>query len=149
MRKIIILLLIASLAAACGGKKAKTVGTEEAVANQTEETIDAAHNSLNSVDYLGTYLGNLPCADCEGIRTEITLGENTYTMKLEYLGQKKDNVSESSGEYEWDNTGSIITLKGEPTPNRYKVGENTLIKLDADGKVVEGALADNYILRKI
>ncbi|GGD94473.1 copper resistance protein NlpE [Planktosalinus lacus] len=32
--------------------------------------------SENSLDWHGTYQGILPCADCEGIQTEVTLHDN-------------------------------------------------------------------------
>ena len=34
---------------------------------------DDQHNSRNSLDWNGVYKGVLPCADCEGIETVITL----------------------------------------------------------------------------
>lgn len=145
MKKIAIILLAAALVAGCGGRKKAPVVVEPTF----EEAIDAAHNSLNSLDYLGTYTGVLPCADCEGIRTTIVLGEDDYTIKLEYLGKGGGKVEESSGEYSWDDTGDVITLHNEPKTNKYKVGENRLFKLDENDKVVEGKLADKYILTKV
>ena len=42
----------------------------------------AAHNAKNSLDYIGTYKGILPCADCEGIETELELNsDKTYEIK--------------------------------------------------------------------
>lgn len=109
---------------------------------------DPAHNSRNSVDYEGTYIGTLPCADCEGIRIEITLATETFVMRTEYLGVDNPQPFETGGRYEWDDTGSIITLEGVAPPNRYIVGENILIQLDMNGKRVTGEFADRYILRK-
>ena len=37
------------------------------------EGMDMAHNSQNSLDWAGVYQGILPCADCEGFDTVITL----------------------------------------------------------------------------
>ena len=34
---------------------------------------DAAHNSRNALDWAGTYEGVLPCADCPGIQTRLSL----------------------------------------------------------------------------
>ena len=37
---------------------------------------DPAHSSRNSLDWAGTYEGVLPCADCPGIRTRLTLNRD-------------------------------------------------------------------------
>ncbi|MDE5451088.1 copper resistance protein NlpE N-terminal domain-containing protein, partial [Elizabethkingia meningoseptica] len=39
----------------------------------TESGIDDSHNAQNSLDWAGTYEGTVPCADCPGIKTTITL----------------------------------------------------------------------------
>ena len=52
-----------------------------------EIPIESGDNSQNSLDWEGTYRGILPCADCEGIETKITLSANgTYEYKASYLG---------------------------------------------------------------
>lgn len=110
--------------------------------------IDTTHNSRSSLDYQGTYRGVLPCADCEGIRTEITLRGDNYTLKRTYLGKSGNNTYESSGTYSWNATGNMITLSKEEKPNQYRVGENTLYHLDMNGNMITGDLSDKYILRK-
>src|SRR5215831_10613328 len=67
-------------------------------------------NSMNSLDWDGIYRGVLPCADCAGMQTTITLNKDlTYVTKIKYLG-KSDSVFESSGKFEWNKQGSIIAL---------------------------------------
>ena len=34
------------------------------------DTVSASDNSQNSLDWEGTYKGIIPCADCEGIKTD-------------------------------------------------------------------------------
>jgi len=106
------------------------------------------HNSRNSIDYQGTYTGTMPCADCSGIRTEITLNGNSYKMKMTYEGvDESNNTFESSGTFSWDNDGLIITL-GDDKSEQYLVGENQLIALNQDGEKITGDLAHMYILKK-
>jgi len=118
---------------------------------ETNLTTDAAHNSRNSIDWAGTYRDTLPCADCEGILTEIVLRNDlTYEMGTRYLGEGKE-VFGKKGKFTWQNDGNTIVLEGvEPTmeTNKYAVGENKLFKLDKTGKKITGNLADKYILRK-
>lgn len=109
------------------------------------------HNSRNSLDWAGTYRDTLPCADCEGILTEIVLNSDlSYKMGTSYLG-KNGKVFRSEGKFSWSNDGSTITLNAidaTKESNKYKVGENKLIKLDRNGKVITGNLADKYIITK-
>jgi uncharacterized lipoprotein NlpE involved in copper resistance len=107
------------------------------------------HNARNALDYYGIYKGVLPCADCEGIETEIELSsENLFVKKTKYLGKEGDNIFEEKGIFEWNEDGNIITLKGIEPPNMYFAGENTITHLDLQGQKVTGALQELYILRK-
>jgi heat shock protein HslJ len=109
---------------------------------------DAAHNSRNSLDWAGTYKGVLPCADCEGIETIVTLRvDGSYSATSRYLG--KDGTSTASqGNLTWNDEGSTISLTGEE-PARYRVAENRLIRLALDGSRITGPLADHYVLTKM
>lgn len=109
-------------------------------------------NSRTSLDWKGVYRGVLPCADCEGIETEITLNADlTYKIAEKYLGKNKEAFKEN-GTFIWDEAGSKITLENaEPNSatNQYLVGENILFKLDADGNRIEGELKEKYQLKKV
>ena len=114
-----------------------------------EKQLDA-HYSHNSLDWQGTYKGVTPCADCEGIETEITLNADlTFTLKTKYLGKGDGKVFQETGSFVWDKTGGIISLEGlKGRPSQYKVGENRLIQLDMEGNVITGDLAEKYVLTK-
>lgn len=116
----------------------------------TEETVaDDAHSSRNSLDWWGRYFGVLPCADCEGIETVIVLNrDNTYVLRSVYLGKGDDTPFETSGEFVWNDAGSIMILQGlQNRPNRYIVGEGSLRQLDMAGQRIAGRLADRYVLK--
>lgn len=128
---------------------ADTEGTTEEYVpiDATGDTTDM-HDAQNSLDIEGTYKGVLPCADCEGIETEIELKDSTYLKKIKYLGKGDGKVDEEKGNFKWLD-GSTIELEGiEDTSNKYFVGENTLTHLDTEGNKVTGELADHYILKK-
>ncbi len=109
---------------------------------------DPAHSSRTALDWAGRYHGVLPCADCEGIDTLLTLNaDGSYTETTRYLG-KEDKGRTSSGSFRWDDKGGTISLSGEE-PARYRVGENRLMRLAMDGSPITGALADHYVLGKI
>lgn len=125
----------------------KTIEIESS--DTTEKSIHLGDTSQNALDWNGTYKGTLPCADCEGIETELTLNlDGTYLYKATYLG-KDTKVYEIEAPFQWDETGSMITLlEMEDAPGKYQVGENQLWHLDRNGKRIEGDLADRYILKK-
>lgn len=110
-----------------------------------------ADNSRTSLDWPGTYIGVVPCADCEGILTQIQLrADNTYEMATQYMGKSKETYRKK-GAIEWDVSGNQIRLVGANMPSgdmRYQVGENVLIQLDQQGKRIEGDLAEMYRLPK-
>jgi len=109
-------------------------------------------NSRTSVDWDGIYFGVVPCADCPGIETRITLNKDeTYHLSWKYQ-DKGNEVFQNSGTFQWDVSGGIITLAGLDKalfPNQYRVGENRLFQLDKDGNRITGDLATNYILSKV
>lgn len=126
--------------------------------NQTpSETDTFAHSSgeeltgiRNAADWAGTYHGVLPCADCEGIDTEMTLlDDGTYEISTRYLGKSNENYRES-GTFTWSDEEHQIQLDiedGSRSPY-YLVEENQLIHLDLEGNRITGALADHYTLTK-
>ena len=114
-----------------------------------EETIIDSHTSEISLDWAGVYSGVLPCADCPGIVTEISLyRDSTYELKTLYLGQGEEDAEFiEHGEFEWSEDGNHITLKNTEK-SQYKIGENQIWALDSNGNVVMGDMEKLYILHK-
>ncbi|MFN3757475.1 MAG: copper resistance protein NlpE N-terminal domain-containing protein, partial [Flavobacterium sp.] len=107
------------------------------------------HTSQLSLDYLGTYKGVVPCADCAGIETTLALVDETnYELKMLYLGKSKTPF-EYKGTYAWKEDGSTIVLSNlDGGTNQYKVVENGLIQLDLQGNRITGELGRKYLLQK-
>lgn len=146
MKKLVIAIAVMSLLASCGNSKKnkdEVVVTEEEVV-----LVPDTHNSRNSLDYKGTYRGEIPAADAAGIIVSVTLSDSTYVKTMKYIG-KGDETFENKGKYTWNNEGNIVTLhEAGEDPDMYMVGENTLTMLDRDGNKITGDLADKYILKK-
>lgn len=157
MKKQILVLVLTSVALWSCNSETKTVtvhidtvsSIESDTMHEDSTLLADDHNAQNSLDWAGSYKGTTPCADCEGIETEITLSDDaTYTIKAKYLG-KDSKVFQENGSFSWDKTGSIIVLNDvKDRPSKFFVGENTLTQLDVEGKKITGALADKYVLRK-
>jgi heat shock protein HslJ len=122
----------------CGGNKKST---------QSMDTADPPdmHTSKNSLDWAGSYLGVIPCADCMGIVQVLELKANdSYQLSSEYLGKAKKRFIEE-GEFSWNPEGSKITLDNE---QMYWLNENAVVMLDREGQRIEGELRDRYRLSK-
>lgn len=137
------------LLVSCGQKAKQTADSVEAKSSTEIAAVPDMHTAQNALDYDGKYKGVLPCADCEGIETELTLDrDGSYTLKTTYLG-KNATPFENSGTYTWAEDGSTIILSGiTDAPNRYFVGENKIFQLDMEGNRISGELADKYMLKK-
>src|SRR5262245_45784650 len=82
----------------------------------------SSHNSQNSLDWDGVYHGVLPCADCEGIATMISLNkDNRFQIWRKYKG-KQDSTIYSKGTFTWNKEGSAITLNEGSTSTTFWVG---------------------------
>lgn len=105
---------------------------------------------LENLNFYGTYEGILPAADCEGIRTALTLNnDNTYVLRSEYIGEK-DAIFESKGSYHFIN-GRLMELAQSSSNEKsyYKILDGSKVMLsDKEGTVNQGVLAEYYILKK-
>jgi copper homeostasis protein (lipoprotein) len=107
-------------------------------------------NSRVSLDWEGTYKGILPCADCPGIETVVTLGQDgNYSRWSRYLERDKVAPLTERGTFTWSADGRTVKLGGDASgPSQYMVGEGRLIQLDMEGKPIVGSMAQAYILEK-
>ncbi len=146
LRAFFLLPALALLLPACGGGSTSTAKPEEAPIHDP----GPADNSRTSLDWAGTYTGTVPCADCEGIATTISLERTgTYRAESRYLG-KNDEIFTKKGLFTWEDDGGRIVLEGmDGGSARYRVAEGRLFQLDNAGERITGALADRYILRLV
>jgi len=146
MKKLFYVSVMLLAFAACKNDPEKET-VEEVV--ETQQVPDR-HTSQIALDWQGIYKGVLPCADCEGIATEVTLNDdNTYVITRLYLG-KDEATFEETGTFQWteDGNGIVLKEKVKDSPTLFKVGENHLLHLDQDGEKIKGELAEMYVLRK-
>jgi heat shock protein HslJ len=127
----------------------KESGDAQIPAGASGTALAVGDNSQTSLDWNGTYKGIIPCADCDGIQTEITLMESgDFQRTVSYLGKDENSFSDK-GPFQWDESGSKITLESsQGGKQQYQVGENRLFHLDREGNRITGDLADKYVLIK-
>ena len=143
MNRILSMAAAALVLVSCGGnaqrKTTQTTPQETAAADM--------HCAENALDYMGSYQGTLPAADCPGIEATLALHEDgSYLLHMSYL--ERDTEYDERGTYAIE--GNLLTLTPDDggNPGYYKVEENRLRHLDADRQPITGALADHYVLRK-
>ena len=113
----------------------------------TSKPVDL-HTSQNSLDWAGIYEGVLPCADCPGIRTTLTLiNDNTFERIGQYPG-RQDAGQTVRGRFTWQSSGNPITLDEHGGGQQYSVGEGRLSLLNPSGGR-EGEAASNPVLRLV
>lgn len=148
-KRLIYTIIVALILASC-------VKSNEKTENSTSEdslNIQNSKDSLNAENenvpqWIGNYKGILPCEDCNGIETLLSINDDkTYFLKMDYIGKGEPIVDK--GIYTLNEDGTIITIYFEDeNTQQYLVGETSLTVLDSQGKVPEGELANDYILRK-
>ncbi|QDJ49013.1 copper resistance protein NlpE [Bordetella hinzii] len=105
------------------------------------------HTSRQALDWPGSYAGVLPCADCPGIGIQLTLGaDGSYELSQLYQ-DRQTRPDIVRGRFHWLPGDGSIELEGQGS--RWRVGEDRLFMLDADGQPVTGPLAEHYILKRV
>lgn len=76
--------------------------------------IDDALSSFVTSDYLGSYKGILPCADCQGIETEFEISEgNQFKITRHYLGVEDDRSFSGSGKCQLEQNRGVLRCQSE------------------------------------
>jgi uncharacterized lipoprotein NlpE involved in copper resistance len=91
------------------------------------------HNSRNSLDWAGTYEGVLPCSDCPGTKTRLTLNrDSSYRLVTQARGSQNAEKS-VSGVFTWQPSENAITLDERGGRQQFSVGEGRLTLLRPEG----------------
>lgn len=96
--------------------------------------VDDALSSFVTSDYFGTYSGVLPCADCEGIETELTLtSDGRFNISRHYLGVEDDRRFSASGVCELEAKGGFLRCHSDESSGEliYLISNQRLEIADA------------------
>jgi uncharacterized lipoprotein NlpE involved in copper resistance len=100
---------------------------------------------------IGDYEGIIPCADCEGIKAELSVNtDKTYTFTFTYLGTDAQPYV-ATGNWEIDKEGRLVLLRSDGTgiEQYFKiVSQNEVLMLDGDGNEITGTDLNFSLLRK-
>ena len=125
----------------------------KALAKNHPQLIDhAAHaNPDKSLEFHGIFYGYLPCNDCNGIKTTLSLKQNNNYLLVTQPARDSSREFYEKGKYSWneENHTVILTPRQESNPRHYLIkDEGTLIQLNSDGTEMSKELEDSYTLRR-
>ncbi|MFZ2168840.1 MAG: copper resistance protein NlpE [Methylococcaceae bacterium] len=118
-----------------------------------QKTDHSAHvNPVDkSLEFHGVFYGFLPCNDCNGIKTTLSLKQNNNYLLVTQPARESSREYYEKGKYIWndENHTVVLTPRKESTTRQYHIeDEGTLIQLNSDGTRITGNQADDYILRR-
>jgi len=118
-----------------------------------QHTDHAAHvNPIDkSKDFHGVFYGFFPCADCNGIKTTLSLKQNNNYLLVTQPARESSREFYEKGKYSWnDETRTVVlTPRKESTIRQYRIeNEGTLVQLNSDGTRMPSDEADRYTLRR-
>jgi heat shock protein HslJ len=105
------------------------------------------HNSRNALDWAGTYEGIVPCANCPGTETRLTLRtDGSYERSTRTVGDATPPRI-VRGQFEWARDGNVVTLDAAGGGQRFAVREGSLALLDAAGAPAAMPTSDRLLRR--
>jgi copper homeostasis protein (lipoprotein) len=96
-----------------------------------------------------SFIGELPCADCPGIRYHVNLfSDRVFFLRTTYIGRGDDVVQHDIGSWVVSSDRTMLLLKGgREAPAMFRIkDENTLRMLNVEGRDIESPL--NYDLQR-
>ncbi len=161
MKNALVVLLAAAVLVACNSRP-ENDPLDETPTDTTFRLRGGREFDSSLLRLIGKYEGVLPCADCEGIRTELVLYQditntenNIYILNETYMTNKLGDTAFTS-QGKWDilkgiennDTATIFFLNyNEPEDARYflQTGQDILM-LDKEQRIIQTNL--DYTLRR-
>jgi hypothetical protein len=104
-----------------------------------------------SQDFHGVFYGFLPCNDCNGIKTTLSLKQNNLYLLVTQPARESSREYYEKGKYSWDeeNQTVVLTPRKEGEIRQYHIeNEGTLVQLGSGGVRLNGDEASRYTLRR-
>lgn len=147
-------ILFAFFFTSCGEPTSSTTGEdgESLIQKQSAEVNGPAVETIDDMspgEMTGTYSGVVPCGDCDGIKTSLSLvDDGTFILNREYLGKDATDL-QVTGTYEYDEQSQIVTLENAADgPSKFLMLNGDIWLLDQNSNRIQGDLADQYVLTK-
>jgi len=99
--------------------------------------------------FRGVFYGYLPCANCAGIKTTLSLKNKYNYLLVTQYAQASNREYYEKGKYEWNEKTQIVTLTPRKNASIHKYlieDEATLIALTPEGKYIDDTNLTSYTL---
>jgi hypothetical protein len=122
-------------------------------ARVNSQTDHSAHTAPvdKSIDFHGVFYGYLPCNDCNGIKTTLSLKNNNNYLLVTQPARESSREFYEKGKYSWNDETKIVVLTprdGSATRQFRIEDEGTLIQLNSDGTSMPRELIERYTIRR-
>lgn len=85
-----------------------------ATSSNLSATVARATDAISSKSFAGEFNGVIPCEDCAGIKTHLTLDANgSYQLNEFFSGRTTDNVLTSHGKWDIEDTRHFVLIPSE------------------------------------
>lgn len=111
--------------------------------NRQDVVVDD-HHAANALDYYGTYVGQLPCAECEdeGVNADVVINADSTFRYTRFLAGEGAEPTVVTGR--WTIDRNTITLSEANVT--FHVAENRLIPIGDDGHRFTGEREERFSL---
>ncbi len=103
-----------------------------------------------NLEFHGIFYGYLPCKDCSGIKSTLSLKNNNNYLLVTQPAKESSREFYEKGKYTWNEEKHtvVLTPRNSADTRQYFIkDEGTLILLNADGTKMKGDDEDSYALR--
>lgn len=128
--RLVTMTVIAAVLAACQPQSNPAPTT--APAETPAATPVDMHTSRNSLSWAGVYEGILACADCAGVSTQLTLGQDGGFSLVSRRLVPDAEATTVDGQFEWEAGDRSITFSTPAGRSRFAVGERGLLLLEGE-----------------
>ena len=117
---------------------------------EADHTAHQNHTDQSQV-FHGIFYGFLPCNDCTGVKTTLSLKQNNNYLLVTQYARESSREYYEKGKYNWNTQKQMVVLtpsKGGANPHYYRIeNDEQLVQLNQDGtKIAQDA--DRYILQR-
>jgi len=132
-------------------KQEKALRAREMLSQQQANHAGHAAPIDKSLEFHGVFYGYLPCEDCNGIKTTLSLKQKDNYLIVTQPARDSSREYFEKGKYTWDEKNRIVVLtsRKDGSIKKYRIeDEGTIIQLNSDGTPIAGGDEDRYTLRR-
>ena len=129
----------------------RVLKAREMIKQQDVDHAAHAESMDKSQEFHGVFYGFLPCNDCNGIKTTLSLKQKNNYLLVTQSAKDSSREYYEKGKYSWnDETQTVILTPNKKSETRqYHIEDDgTLVQLSSGGARMTGDDAGRYILRR-